>query len=46
MSGHESLYLELCDEHLWVKNKTIEVVPAHKMRTLFAVVEEGGSVAE
>lgn len=46
MSGHKSLYLELCDEHLWVKNKTIEVVPEHKVRTLFAVVEEGGSVAE
>ncbi|STP30164.1 ABC-type Na+ transport system, ATPase component [Enterococcus durans] len=46
MSGHESLYLELSDEHLWVKNKTIEVVPKHKVRTLFAVVEEGGSVSE
>lgn len=46
MSGHEKLYLDICNEKLWVKNKTIEVVPDKKVRSLFANVKEGDLFVE
>lgn len=46
MSGHEKLYLDICDEKLWVKNKTMEVIPDKKVWGLFANVKEGDLFVE
>lgn len=42
MSGHEQLYLELCDEALWVNNKTIETVSIQRIQSSFATAEKEG----